>query len=64
VKKRVKHIGIFIKDEDEDEEQEEEEDLALPKETEQILGRGRRNAVFDNRTRVNMKIIFPNGQLS
>lgn len=49
LKKRVKHIGIFLKDEDDEEA--EEEELELPKETEALLGRGRRNAVLDNRTR-------------
>ena len=32
----------------------EEEDLEVPKETEVLLGRGRRNAVLDNRTRVGL----------
>lgn len=49
LKKRVKHIGIFLKDEDEEEE--EEEELEVPKETDAFLGRGRRNAVLDQRTR-------------
>lgn len=50
LKKRVKHIGIFLKDENEEEE--EEEDIEMPKDTDALLGRGRRNAVLDNRTRV------------
>ncbi|KAH3774177.1 hypothetical protein DPMN_175551, partial [Dreissena polymorpha] len=48
-KKRWKHVGIFLKDEDEVEEEdnEEEEKEAAP----EMLGRGRRNAVLENRTR-------------
>lgn len=49
-KKRWKHVGIFLKDDDEeDEEENEEEEKPEPPE---ILGRGRRNAVLENRTRV------------
>jgi len=47
-KKRLKHIGIFLKDDDDDEEDEEEE---VEKEAEQLLGRGRRTAMVDSRTR-------------
>jgi len=49
-KKRWKHVGIFLKDDDEEEEEEEEEGEkpAAP----EMLGRGRRNAVLENRTRV------------
>lgn len=56
LKKRVKHIGIFLKDEDEEEE--EEEELEVPKETDAFLGRGRRNAVLDQRTRVRQEFQF------
>lgn len=49
LKKKVKHIGIFLKEEDEEEEEEEE------KEEEPILlGRGQRNAILDSRTRTDM----------
>ena len=46
-KKRIKHVGIFLKDEDDDEEEEEEKE-----EEPVLLGRGHRNAVLDSRTRV------------
>ena len=47
IKKRIKHIGIFLKDEDEEEEEDEDE----PKE--EVLGRGARRAqMLDSRTRV------------
>ncbi|CAG5135919.1 unnamed protein product, partial [Candidula unifasciata] len=50
-KKRLKHIGIFLKDDDE-EEQAEDEDNELEKEAEQLLGRGgRRSAMVESRTR-------------
>ncbi|KAK6982924.1 FACT complex subunit SPT16-like isoform X1 [Biomphalaria glabrata] len=48
-KKLLKHIGIFLKDDEEDEE--EEEDNSIEKEAEQLLGRGRRNAMVESRTR-------------
>jgi len=51
-KKRLKHIGIFLKDEEEDEEEDAEDEVEDNKANELILGRGRRNAVLDNRTRV------------
>ena len=47
-KKKVKNIAIFLKDEDEEEEEEEDE----KPESEELLGRGRRTAVLENRTRV------------
>lgn len=46
-KKKIKNIGIFLKDEDEEEEEEEEE----TKPPDELLGRGRRTAVLDSRTR-------------
>jgi len=49
-RKRWKHVGIFLKDEDEEEEEEEEEEDKDART--EILGRGRRNAVLENRTRV------------
>jgi len=45
-KKRIKHVGIFLKDEDEEDDEEEKEEEPV------IMGRGARNAVLDNRTRV------------
>jgi hypothetical protein len=47
-KKRIKHVGIFLKDEDEDDEEEEKEEEPI------IMGRGARNTVLDNRTRVSI----------
>lgn len=47
-KKRIKHVGIFLKDEDDEEEEEEKEDEPIQ------LGRGQRNAVLDSRTRMDM----------
>lgn len=48
-KKKIKNIGIFVKDEgDEDEEEEKENE---PK-SEPILGRGKRTAVLDSKLRV------------
>jgi len=50
LKKRVKHVGIFLKDDDEDDEEEEEEDQ--PAAEPEKLGRGRRgNTLTDSRTR-------------
>jgi FtsZ-interacting cell division protein YlmF len=48
-KKRMKYMGIFLKDEDEEDNESEEEEKSQQPE---ILGRGRRNAVLENRTRV------------
>ena len=50
VKKKVKHIGIFLKDEDEDEEEEDKTEDKKP----EVLGRGKRSAVLDSRTRSDM----------
>ena len=50
VKKKVKHIGIFLKDEDEEEEEEAETEDKKP----EALGRGKRSAVLDSRTRSDM----------
>ncbi|KAF6032508.1 dre4 [Bugula neritina] len=47
LKKRVKHVSVFLKgDSDVDEEEKEEVE-----ESDQLLGRGRRNAVLEQRTR-------------
>ncbi|XP_005102634.1 FACT complex subunit SPT16 [Aplysia californica] len=48
IKKRLKHVGIFLKDDDEEEEEEEND---LEKEAEELLGRGRRTAMVESRTR-------------
>ncbi|XP_069114488.1 LOW QUALITY PROTEIN: FACT complex subunit SPT16-like [Argopecten irradians] len=49
MKKKIKHVGIFLKDEEEEEEEEEEEP-----EQEVLLGRGQRNALLGTRTRTEM----------
>lgn len=49
-KKKIKNVGIFLKDEGEEEEEEEEKEKA-PKEP-QILGRGKRTAVLESKLRV------------
>lgn len=49
LKKKVKHIGIFLKEEDEEEEEEEEKEREP-----MILGRGQRNAILESRTRTDM----------
>ncbi|KAJ8303246.1 hypothetical protein KUTeg_019642 [Tegillarca granosa] len=50
LKKRIKHVGIFLKDEDEEEsdEADEKEEPVLE------LGRGKRNTVLENRTRTEL----------
>ncbi len=50
-KKRIKNIGIFLKDES-GEEEEEEEDDDKPSPQPQILGRGKRTAILDSKLRV------------
>ncbi|XP_067013414.1 FACT complex subunit spt16 isoform X1 [Anabrus simplex] len=48
-KKKIKNVGIFLKDEEEEEEEEEEEkEDAKPPE---IVGRGKRSAVLDSKLR-------------
>ena len=50
-KKKIKNIGIFLKDESEgDDEEEEEDDAPAPKS--EILGRGKRTAILDSKLRV------------
>lgn len=46
-KKKLKNIGIFLKEDDEEEDEKENEP-----ETEKILGRGRRTAILDSKLRV------------
>ncbi|GAB1602097.1 FACT complex subunit SPT16-like [Argonauta hians] len=48
LKKKIKHIGIFLKEEDEEEEEEEQDQEPI------LLGRGQRNAILDSRTRTDM----------
>ncbi|KAK4019969.1 hypothetical protein OUZ56_001967 [Daphnia magna] len=50
-KKRIKNIGIFLKDESGDEEEEEEEDDEKPSRQPQNLGRGKRTAILDSKLR-------------
>lgn len=47
-KKKVKNIGIFLKENEEDDEEEEEEDMEKEQE---ILGRGKRSTVLDSKLR-------------
>ncbi len=49
-KKRIKNVGIFLKDEEGDEEEESEEENE-PRQ-EQIMSRGKRTAVLDSKLRV------------
>ncbi|KAK7862745.1 hypothetical protein R5R35_002513 [Gryllus longicercus] len=48
-KKKIKNIGIFLKDEEEEEEEEEEEKKKAPKP--ELVGRGKRTAVLDSKLR-------------
>ena len=48
-KKKIKNVGIFVKDEEDEEEEEEKE--KTPKEPE-ILGRGKRTTVLESKLRV------------
>lgn len=49
-KKKIKNIGIFLKDEEDDDEEEENEKVHTPKQPE-ILGRGKRTAVIESKLR-------------
>ncbi|KAG1714064.1 FACT complex subunit spt16 [Nymphon striatum] len=54
LKKKIKHVGIFLKDEDEDEDDEEDDLKAEAKDLNgdsEMLGRGRRTAVIDSKLR-------------
>jgi len=52
VKKKIKNVGIFIKeDNDEDEEESEKEDNGKDVQNTMIGGRGKRTAVLDNKLR-------------
>ena len=48
-KKRIKNIGIFLKNESEEEEEEEEDRNESRNE---IVGRGKRTAILDTKLRV------------
>jgi hypothetical protein len=50
-KKKIKNIGIFLKDESEEEEEEEIEDES-PAPKSEMLGRGKRTAILDTKLRV------------
>lgn len=49
-KKKMKNIGIFLKDEEDGDEEEEDEKKTAPKQSE-ILGRGKRTAVIESKLR-------------
>ncbi|XP_071785317.1 FACT complex subunit SPT16-like [Asterias amurensis] len=51
MKKRIKHIGIFLRGDDEEEEDNEE---VSKKKQEELLGRGMRRAVLDSKLRTDM----------
>ena len=57
-KKRIKNIGIFLKDESGEEEEEEEEDEEKPSRQPQNLGRGKRTAILDSKLRVPFSFIL------
>lgn len=48
-KKKIKNIGIFLKDDDDEEEEEDEDDKS--EKTQEILGRGKRSTVLENKLR-------------
>ncbi|PSN32696.1 FACT complex subunit spt16 [Blattella germanica] len=60
-KKKIKNVGIFVKD-DEDEEEEEEKEKT-PKEP-QILGRGKRTAVLESKLRYYIVYTSPQSEHS
>ena len=51
-KKKVKNIGIFLKDEDEEDEEEPERPAEETKP--EMFGRGKRSAVIENKLRVSV----------
>ena len=51
MKKLMKHIGIFLKDEEEEDEEEDKKD-----EVPEMLGRGARGAVIASKTRVRERV--------
>lgn len=54
LKKKINHVGIFLKDENEDDDDDDDEgDKAEESgKPDQLLGRGRRTAVLDSKLRV------------
>lgn len=50
-KKKIKNIGIFLKDEEEEDEEEEEEKENRRKKQPEILGRGKRTAIIESKLR-------------
>lgn len=55
LKKKINHVGIFLKDEeDEGEEEEEDDDKDDRTKQQQLMGRGRRTAVLDSKLRVSI----------
>lgn len=54
LKKKINHVGIFLKDEDEGEEEEEDDDKDDRAKQQQLMGRGRRTAVLDSKLRVSI----------
>lgn len=53
-KKKIKNVGIFVKDEGDEDDEEEEEKENEPKSEPPILGRGKRTAVLDSKLRVRL----------
>ena len=53
-KKKVKNIGIFLKDEDEEDEEEPERPVEETKP--EMFGRGKRSAVIENKLRVSLLV--------
>lgn len=53
-KKKIKNIGIFLKDESEEEEEEEEDEGPATKtlQSDGPMGRGKRSAIIDSKLRV------------
>ncbi|KAH8365695.1 hypothetical protein KR093_003515 [Drosophila rubida] len=50
-KKKIKNVGIFIKDDDDEEEDVDDKKAAKPDQSTEILGRSKRNAVLESKLR-------------
>lgn len=50
-KKKIKNVGIFIKDEDDEEEDVDDKKVTKPDQSTEILGRSKRNAVLESKLR-------------
>ncbi|XP_034481273.1 FACT complex subunit spt16 isoform X2 [Drosophila innubila] len=50
-KKKIKNVGIFIKDDDDEEEDVDDKKPTKPDQSTEILGRSKRNAVLDSKLR-------------